>query len=132
MRQCIVCQKFIVSKGLYCVDHRDEQTYTRNKGYREAKARGDHVLKIEIKDVDVGEFEIQKAYFNLTAELIRQCFNHKPLHYNENVHNFEFNQVKTKKRRREFAHSQIVKLFADCSENFEHERLKKEIIKFNS
>jgi hypothetical protein len=57
-----------------------------------------------------------KGAFNLIAHTIASCFNQKK---------------GEKKINRKFSDSHIVKAFCDCSDNFDHEKLKKEILKAN-
>lgn len=75
---------------------------------------------------------IQKDYqvigcFELSAASIKECFLR-----NES---FQEDEDKEKLRRIEFANNKnnkLVELFCDCSNNFESEKLRKEIIKYST
>ena len=69
----------------------------------------------------------QEGYFNLVASAAEDCFS--PLTKMERDH--DFIKIKVKERRVNFAHSKILKLWCDCSDNFEYDRLKKKILTHN-
>ena len=79
---------------------------------------------------------INKGYFNLVACAIEDCFRpvrkRKSGYNGESINAYADYVYNTKKRRREFADSIIVKLWCDASDNFEHKKLRRKILEFNS
>jgi len=69
--------------------------------------------------------KILMAHFNLVAEAIGECFT-KPKNCQTAL---DFKRVK--ETRIKFANSQLVKMWCDCSNNFEYEKLKKRILNAN-
>lgn len=69
--------------------------------------------------------KILMAHFNLVAFAIEDCFK-KPKNC-QTAHDFRM----VKEARIKFANSQLVKMWCDCSENFEYEKLKKRILTAN-
>lgn len=66
-----------------------------------------------------GKNEINQAYFNLICAVTANCFTSP--RGNQSVI----------KGRISFARSKTLKIFCDCSENFNYKKLSKKIIKFN-
>ena len=74
---------------------------------------------------------IEKGYFNLMCVVVKECF-HPIKRENYSLdYAYERRKEEVQARRIKFANSKLVEIWADCS-NFEYEKIKKDIIKFNS
>lgn len=71
------------------------------------------------KSNDIDEMAVLAGHFNLAAEIIRSCFTNE-----ERFRDPKINVTFAMKGK-------LIELFCDCTDNFEAERLRNEILKFN-
>jgi len=78
-------------------------------------------------------------YFNLVAKAVGECFlpikrkkiKTKTGLVDESIDDYYKRKLKIKKRRIEFTKSKLFKIWCDCTDNFEYNKLRKLIINKN-